>query len=106
VDVGLDVCWLTQSVQCGMFAITCFLMKDWRNTPGSAEVLPYLDKVRPIITNPSPFPTATSLGLGMEGEMLMVGNLVLPCLRNRGSKPRCGEEDWRYRSRGGTIAMR
>ena len=32
--------------QTGMFAIAMFLMKDWRNTPGTAEVLPYLDKVR------------------------------------------------------------
>ena len=29
----------------GMFGIAMFLMKDWRNTPGTAEVLPYLDKV-------------------------------------------------------------
>jgi hypothetical protein len=29
-----------------MFGIAMFLMKDWRNTPGTAEVLPYLDKVR------------------------------------------------------------
>ena len=30
-----------------MFGITMFLMKDWRNTPGTAEVLPYLDKYFP-----------------------------------------------------------
>lgn len=29
-----------------MFGIAMFLMKDWRNTPGTAEVLPFLDKVR------------------------------------------------------------
>jgi len=29
----------------GMFGIAMFLMKDWRNTPGTAEVLPFLDKV-------------------------------------------------------------
>jgi hypothetical protein len=28
-----------------MFGIAMFLMKDWRNTPGTAEVLPFLDKV-------------------------------------------------------------
>ncbi|RVX67403.1 hypothetical protein B0A52_08756 [Exophiala mesophila] len=31
----------------GMFGIAMFLMKDWRNTPGTAEVLPYLDKYLP-----------------------------------------------------------
>ncbi|EMR84188.1 hypothetical protein ACHAQE_001084 [Botrytis cinerea] len=28
----------------GLFGITMDLMRDWRNTPGAAEVLPYLDK--------------------------------------------------------------
>ena len=28
-----------------MFGIAMFLMKDWRHTPGTGEVLPYLDKV-------------------------------------------------------------
>jgi hypothetical protein len=28
----------------GMFAIAMDLMRDWRNTPGSAEVLPFLDQ--------------------------------------------------------------
>ncbi|KDR73315.1 hypothetical protein GALMADRAFT_228402 [Galerina marginata CBS 339.88] len=26
------------------FAVVCDLMRDWRNTPGSAELLPYFDK--------------------------------------------------------------
>ncbi|KAF9526120.1 Isochorismatase-like protein [Crepidotus variabilis] len=26
------------------FAVACDLMRDWRNTPGSAELLPYFDK--------------------------------------------------------------
>lgn len=30
-----------------MFAIVCDLMRDWRNAPGSLEVLPYLDKYLP-----------------------------------------------------------
>ena len=30
-----------------MFGIAMFLMKDWRNTPGTAEVLPFLDKYFP-----------------------------------------------------------
>ncbi|KAH8805066.1 Isochorismatase-like protein [Xylogone sp. PMI_703] len=28
----------------GLFGITMDLMRDWRNTPGTAEVLPYLDQ--------------------------------------------------------------
>ncbi|ESZ92480.1 hypothetical protein SBOR_7143 [Sclerotinia borealis F-4128] len=28
----------------GLFGMTMDLMRDWRNSPGSAEVLPYLDK--------------------------------------------------------------
>lgn len=28
----------------GMFGIAMDLMRDWRNTPGSAEVLPFLDQ--------------------------------------------------------------
>ncbi|KAI6714079.1 hypothetical protein PZA11_006970 [Diplocarpon coronariae] len=31
----------------GMFAITMDLMRDWRNTPGAAEVLPFLDVYLP-----------------------------------------------------------
>ncbi|KAI5804304.1 Isochorismatase-like protein [Geopyxis carbonaria] len=31
----------------GTFSIVCDLMKDWRNTPGSAEVLPWLDTYLP-----------------------------------------------------------
>jgi len=31
----------------GLFGISMFLMKDWRNTPGTAEVLPFLDKYFP-----------------------------------------------------------
>jgi len=26
------------------FAVVCDLMRDWRNTPGSAKLLPYFDK--------------------------------------------------------------
>ncbi|KAJ4293167.1 hypothetical protein N0V90_008449 [Kalmusia sp. IMI 367209] len=31
-----------------MFAIVCDLMRDWRNTPGAKEVLPYLDRYFPV----------------------------------------------------------
>lgn len=30
-----------------MFAIVCDLMRDWRNTPGAAQVLPWFDKYYP-----------------------------------------------------------
>jgi hypothetical protein len=29
---------------CSMFAVVLELMRDWRNTPGAATVLPYFDK--------------------------------------------------------------
>ncbi|EOA81357.1 uncharacterized protein SETTUDRAFT_165842 [Exserohilum turcica Et28A] len=31
-----------------LFAIVCDLMRDWRNTPGAKEVLPFLDKYLPV----------------------------------------------------------
>ena len=31
----------------GMFAIVMDLMRDWRNTPGSLELLPFLDQYLP-----------------------------------------------------------
>ena len=27
-----------------MFAVACELMRDWRNTPGTPELLPFFDK--------------------------------------------------------------
>ena len=30
-----------------LFSIVCDLMRDWRNTPGAAEVLPFLDTYLP-----------------------------------------------------------
>ncbi len=30
-----------------MFAIVCDLMRDWRNTPGAAELFPWFDKYMP-----------------------------------------------------------
>ena len=27
-----------------MFAVACELMRDWRNTPGAVEMLPFFDK--------------------------------------------------------------
>ena len=31
-----------------LFSIVCDLMRDWRNTPGAKEVLPYLDRYMPV----------------------------------------------------------
>ncbi|KAK4076631.1 uncharacterized protein Triagg1_4234 [Trichoderma aggressivum f. europaeum] len=31
-----------------LFSLVCDLMRDWRNVPGAAEVLPYLDKYFPV----------------------------------------------------------
>ncbi|KAL6703716.1 hypothetical protein ACN47E_009410 [Coniothyrium glycines] len=31
-----------------LFSIVCDLMRDWRNTPGAKEVLPYLDRFLPV----------------------------------------------------------
>jgi hypothetical protein len=31
-----------------LFAIVCDLMRDWRNTPGAKEVLPFLDRYMPV----------------------------------------------------------
>ena len=31
-----------------LFYIVCDLMRDWRNTPGSAEVLPWLSQYYPV----------------------------------------------------------
>ncbi|KAF2260401.1 Isochorismatase hydrolase [Lojkania enalia] len=31
-----------------LFSIVCDLMRDWRNTPGAKELLPYLDRYMPV----------------------------------------------------------
>lgn len=31
-----------------LFSIVCDLMRDWRNTPGAKEVLPWLDQYMPV----------------------------------------------------------
>ncbi|RDW77571.1 hypothetical protein BP6252_05624 [Coleophoma cylindrospora] len=50
----------------GGFAITMDLMRDWRNTPGTAEVLPYLDQ----------YLTPYSLVARAHGDALENGTLV------------------------------
>ena len=34
----------------GLFAIVMDLMRDWRGTPGSKEILPWLDQFLPVYT--------------------------------------------------------
>lgn len=31
-----------------LFSIVCDLMRDWRNTPGAATLIPYLDRYYPV----------------------------------------------------------
>ncbi|KAL9618082.1 MAG: hypothetical protein Q9160_007152 [Pyrenula sp. 1 TL-2023] len=31
-----------------LFSVVCDLMRDWRNTPGAQEVLPWLDQYYPV----------------------------------------------------------
>jgi hypothetical protein len=54
-QVVQNLCLLLRQLQMGMFAIAMDLMRDWRNTPGLPEVLPFLDKV-------SSFPGIVSTG--------------------------------------------
>ncbi len=72
----------TDRAQTGMFAIAMFLMKDWRNSPGTAEVLPYLDKVR----------APRNLTLAMTERS------VLPCIWDCRQITRVSEDNGRDRS--------
>lgn len=50
----------------GMFGITMDLMRDWRNTPGAAEVLPFLDTYLPQY----------SLVARAHGDAILNGTLI------------------------------
>jgi len=52
----------------GTFAIVCDLMRDWRDVPGSAEVLPYLDIYQSEYSI-----TARSHGFAVENGTLVPG---------------------------------
>ncbi|KAF7506707.1 hypothetical protein GJ744_011536 [Endocarpon pusillum] len=56
----------------GTFAIATDLMRDWRNTPGSAEVLPFLDQYLPAYGV-----TARAHGGAVENGTLIPGELEL-----------------------------
>ncbi|KAK5132596.1 hypothetical protein LTR08_008795 [Meristemomyces frigidus] len=87
-----------------MFAIVCDLMRDWRGTPGSAEVLPWLARYYPAygmvaqghggaIRNGSFAPGEGGCCLGILGRM------ILGLLRSRGAVEDVRSE-WRWRAEG------
>ncbi|KAK3073739.1 hypothetical protein LTR53_004436 [Teratosphaeriaceae sp. CCFEE 6253] len=55
-----------------LFAIVCDLMRDWRNTPGSAEVLPWINRYFPIYGQ-----LAQAHGGAVENGTIIPGELVL-----------------------------
>ncbi|KAF4553214.1 Hypothetical protein D9617_7g029410 [Elsinoe fawcettii] len=65
-----------------LFSIVCDLMRDWRNTPGAAEVLPYLDRHMPVygmlarghaaaVENGTVIPGEAGLITGANGTVLI-----------------------------------
>jgi hypothetical protein len=65
-----------------LFAIVCDLMRDWRATPGAAEVLPFLDKYLPVygmlarghaaaVGNGTLIPSEAGLITGKNGTVLI-----------------------------------
>ena len=65
-----------------LFAIVCDLMRDWRATPGAAEVLPFLDRYMPVygmlarghaaaIENGTVQPGEASLITGQNGTVVI-----------------------------------
>jgi hypothetical protein len=81
-----------------MFGIAMFLMKDWRNTPGTAEVLPYLDKVRGP-ENPTPHDPFRKKTIIIILTVHFLFKTVLPCLRCCRESTWRGETIWGHRSR-------
>jgi hypothetical protein len=56
-----------------LFAIVCDLMRDWRNTPGAKEVLPYLDKYMPVYGNLARHhAAAVEVGTIIPGEIELI----------------------------------
>ncbi|KAJ4398059.1 hypothetical protein N0V91_010463 [Didymella pomorum] len=65
-----------------LFSIVCDLMRDWRASPGAAEVLPYLDKYLPVygmlarghaaaIENGTVIPGEAGLITGQNGTVII-----------------------------------
>lgn len=47
-DISNDRMQLSGVQVVSLFSIVCDLMRDWRNTPGAATVLPWLDQYMPV----------------------------------------------------------
>ncbi|KAG9187756.1 hypothetical protein G6011_05627 [Alternaria panax] len=65
-----------------LFSIVCDLMRDWRNTPGATEVLPFLDRYLPVYgTLARGHAAAVENGTVIPGEIELItgenGTLVL-----------------------------
>jgi hypothetical protein len=65
-----------------LFSIVCDLMRDWRNTPGAKEVLPFLDKYLPAYgTLARGHAAAVENGTVIPGEIELItgenGTIVL-----------------------------
>ncbi|ROW17828.1 hypothetical protein VPNG_00579 [Cytospora leucostoma] len=56
-----------------LFSIVCDLMRDWRNTPGAADVLPWLDQYLPAYGF-----VARAHRAAMENGTIIPGESVLP----------------------------
>ncbi|KAF2132304.1 Isochorismatase hydrolase [Dothidotthia symphoricarpi CBS 119687] len=65
-----------------LFSIVCDLMRDWRNTPGAKEILPYLDRFMPVygmlarghaaaIENETVIPGEAGLITGANGTIII-----------------------------------
>jgi len=71
-----------------LFAIVCDLMRDWRNTPGSVEVLPYLNQYCTYILLTSP------LQAGQSRTLTLLPIAIRPCVRAACSGPWRGSAEW------------
>jgi hypothetical protein len=56
-----------------LFSIVCDLMRDWRNTPGAAEIMPWLDKYMPVYGY-----LARGHAAAIRNGTIISGELVLP----------------------------
>lgn len=56
-----------------LFAIICDLMRDWRHTPGAAEVFPFIDRYMPAYGM-----VARAHRAAIEGGKILTGEDLLP----------------------------
>ncbi|KAK3944573.1 isochorismatase [Diplogelasinospora grovesii] len=71
-----------------LFAIMCDLMRDWRNTPGAAELLPWLDKYLPAYGM-----VARSHKAAIQNGTIIPGEAALPGKKRSIRTWRRGEGD-------------